>query len=123
MPKTKGAHVLNAVKTLRKNRERALAVLPPHLHKYLEQRILPSSWYPLEDQLELLRAIASFMAATPDPWITIGRATAQMDLTGIYRNHVRADDPEQTLAAGAAIWRSTHDTGEVSTHRERPGLV
>jgi hypothetical protein len=123
MDRTKGTHVLNAVKVLRGSRERALAALPPELHKYLEQRILPSSWYSTEDHLALLRVIASMMPVAPDPWVVMGRGTARMDLGGIYRNYLRAGDPERTLAWMGALWRSAHDSGEVNVTIERPGVA
>src|SRR5687767_4022312 len=37
---TKGTHVLAAVKFLRTHRERAIALLDPQYHHYLEERIL-----------------------------------------------------------------------------------
>jgi hypothetical protein len=36
--------MLTAVKALRVDRERARAVLPPSLHRYLDERLLVSSW-------------------------------------------------------------------------------
>jgi hypothetical protein len=112
MASTKGTHVLNAVKVLRQSRERALTALRPALHKYLDQRILPSSWYPLDEQLELLRVIAGLMPPAPDPWLIIGRGTARMDLTGVYRSYLRAGHPERMLSSLSALWRSAHDSGE-----------
>ena len=111
-PHTKGSHVLSAVKVLRANRERALMLLPPSLHKYLEQRILPSSWYPLAEHLGLLRVIVQLWPATGDTWQMMGRATAQSDLNGIYKMHLKPGDPGRSLQAMAALWRSAHDTGE-----------
>jgi hypothetical protein len=112
-PKTKGAHVLNAVKVLRSQRERALTLLPSHLHKYLEHRILPSSWYPLEEHIGLLQAVVKMMPAGPDVWFTMGRGTAQMDLAGIYRHFLRVGDPQLSLGSMGGLWRSAHDSGEV----------
>jgi uncharacterized protein (TIGR02265 family) len=121
--RTKGAHVINAVKVLRQDKERALKFLPPHLHKYLQERLLPSSWYPLEDHLVLLRAVAQlFMPPGVDPWVAMGRGTARMDLTGngIYKAHIRPGDPARTLMAMTAIWRSVHDSGEVVATSDGP---
>ncbi len=120
MPKTKGSHVINAVKVLRSQRERALALLPPRLHHYLEERILASSWYPMEEHFELVRAIAGMMPASPDPWVIMGRGTARMDFSGIYRNHIREGDPARSLVAMAAMWRSANDSGEISTTVDAP---
>jgi hypothetical protein len=119
--KTKGAHVINAIKVLRANREQALRVLPPHLHHYLEDRILPSSWYPMDEHLGLLRAIATLMPPGADPWPIMGAGTARMDLSGIYKQHLRKGDVIRTLHALAAVWRSVHDTGEVTTASDGPG--
>jgi uncharacterized protein (TIGR02265 family) len=121
-PHTKGSHVLNAVKMLRSNRERALELLPPALHKYLEQRILPSSWYPLEEHLVLLRVLAQLWPATAgDPWALMGRGTAQSDLNGLYKMYLKPDDPARTLVAMGTLWHSAHDTGEARAVIEAPG--
>jgi hypothetical protein len=119
----KGTNVVNAVKMLRTQRERALAGLPAHLHSYLDERILVSSWYPEEDQLGLLRALASFMPRAPDPYVTMGRGTARSDLTGIYKNQFRAGDVARTLSFAGALWRNAHDSGEMTTEVEGASAV
>jgi uncharacterized protein (TIGR02265 family) len=111
-PHTKGAHVLSAVKVLRANRERASMLLPDSLQKYLEQRILASSWYPLAEHLGLLKAIVQLWPAAGDTWQMMGRATAQADLGGIYKTHLKPGDPARSLESMAALWRLVHDTGE-----------
>jgi|SRR5579863_9959107 len=121
MAKTKGTHVLNAVKVLRQDRERARKHLAPHLHRYLDERILPSSWYPMEDHLMLLHTIAKlFMPPGVDPWLAMGRGTARMDLAGVYRLHLRPGDPGRTLQALSAVWKSVHDSGEVTSANAGP---
>jgi hypothetical protein len=111
--RTKGSHVLSAVKVLRSNRERALELLPASLHKYLEERILPSSWYPLDEHLGLLRVVAQLWpAGSGDPWMLMGRATAQADLGGLYKLLLKPGDTEATLKGMGALWRSAHDTGD-----------
>jgi hypothetical protein len=123
VPRIKGINVVNAVKMLRTQSDRARAVLPARLHSYLEQRILVSSWYPEEDQLELLRALASLMPRSPDPFIVMGRGTARSDLTGIYQKQLRRGDVERTLVFAGALWRNAHDTGEMSTERNGTNAV
>jgi hypothetical protein len=110
--RTKGTHVLHVVKILRMNRDRVLELLAPDLHHYLIDRILPSSWYPSDDHLGLLRAVARMMPKGQDPWIAMGRGSARMDLDGAYKQHFRVHDPETTLRVLAAVWRSTHDSGK-----------
>jgi hypothetical protein len=123
VPRIKGINVVNAVKVLRVQRERARSILPAHLHSYLDERILVSSWYPEEDQLGLLRALASLMPRAPDPYVTMGRGTARSDLTGIYRNQFRAGDVAGTLVFAGALWRNAHDTGEMTTEVQGTGAV
>jgi hypothetical protein len=43
MAKAKGTVVVEVVKTLRRNRERALELLPEKLHHYLQERIVVAS--------------------------------------------------------------------------------
>jgi uncharacterized protein (TIGR02265 family) len=120
---TKGSHVLSAVKALRMDRGRALSLLPSHLHGYLEERIMPSSWYPMEDHLGLLQAIAKMLPPSPDPWVFIGRRNAQLDMAGIYRGHLRVGDPQRTLITLASLWRSAYDTGDVTVATEGERVV
>src|SRR4051794_7607143 len=109
MPKDKGAHVLSAVKVLRSSRDRALEVLAPRVHHYLQERILASVWYPFEDHIELLRGIGVILGG--DPWPLMGRGLARMDLNGQYKHYLRRDDPAQTLQLMPAMWKSVHDSG------------
>lgn len=120
MARVKGTNVLGAVKTLRAHRERALPLLPPELQRYLDERILVSSWYPEEDQIGLLRVIATLLPSTPDAWVMMGRSAAQGDLAGVYRNYVRQGDPQRTLLLMPGLWRNYHDTGEMDSRSDGP---
>ena len=113
MANVKGTNVIQVVRTLRKNRAIALANLSPKLHRYLDERILPSSWYPERDQLALLVALAA-IAPAPDAWHFFGRVSAQTDLTGVYRALLKANQPLATLQNTAVLWRNFHDTGEMT---------
>lgn len=122
VPSVKGANVVAAVKMLRANRERAVALLPPKLHHYLDARIIVSSWYPEADQLELLRAVSFLLPGTPDPWMTIGRIAARGDLSDLYRSLVRrSDDLKDALRTFSSLWRTFHDSGELKLSLEAPG--
>jgi hypothetical protein len=110
----KGTNMLTAVKALRADRERARHAMPPPLHKYLDERILVSSWYPEADLLGLMRTLGRLLPSTPDPFEFMGRHTAREHLSGIYRGHVSSSSLEVTLATAAALWRNYHDTGEMS---------
>jgi hypothetical protein len=114
----KGSHLLSTVKALRANRERAHPLLRPELRKYLEMRILPSTWYPVDEQVGLLHVLVQLLPASKDPWAFLGRATALADLTGVYKSYLAPGDPGRTLISMGAMWGSTHDSGECSTTLE-----
>ena len=107
MAKVKGTNFIGLVKVLRTHRERALAVLPPALHRYLEERVLPSTWYPADDFLGLQTAMASVIPLGATPYFQMGRLSAQLDLGGIYKNHLKAGDPLRTLTSAQALCAAT----------------
>ncbi len=113
MGKAKGTTLINAVKALRLKKDEARAALPERLHGYLEERILVSSWYPEEDLLAILRALAKVM---PSPGMDIyefmGRILARTDLGGVYALLLRKGDPAATLRRTAITWEHYHDTGK-----------
>ena len=113
MGKIKGVAVINVVKVLRMKKDEARKLLPEHLHGYLEDRVMPSSWYPEEENWELLRALARLL---PDPGMDIyeymGLITARSDLGGVYAHLIRQGDPATTLRRATFTWGLYHDTGK-----------
>jgi hypothetical protein len=101
------------VKVLRANREQAVKVLPETLHWYLNERVLPSSWYPARDHVELVRGLMAMMPLGPEPLIMMGRVAAQGDLQGIYRAMLFTGDVQRTLRQATALWRTYCDSGEL----------
>jgi len=118
MARVKGTVLIPPVKVLRANRERVIDTLAPPLRRYLEERILPSSWYPAADHVKLVRALVPIMPPGRDPFVFMGRAAAQMDLTGMYRAQLTMGDPEKTLRNFTCLWRNYCDTGEISLEVE-----
>jgi hypothetical protein len=114
MAKVKGTVLIPPVKVLRANRERVIDALAPPMRRYLDERILPSSWYPATDHVKLVRVLVPLMPPGQDPYCFMGSAAAQMDLTGIYRAQLRVGDPEKTLRNFTALWRNYCDTGEIT---------
>jgi hypothetical protein len=114
MSKTKGTTLVTLVKFLRKQPDRARAALPPSLHKYLDERIHPSSWYPEADLLALLRAMLGMLPGARDAMLEqLGAALAREHLEGIY-GHLKPDasSAPSTMARRCfALWSSQHDTG------------
>ncbi|HME68461.1 MAG TPA: DUF2378 family protein [Myxococcota bacterium] len=124
MAQIKGTAMLQCVKLLRAQREKAAALLSPELRQYLEKRIAISVWYPEEDHLGLLRVVAELVGTGHrDVWEFLGRASARNDLQGIYRNMLRLGDPDGTLRRGPALWQAYHDSGAVSVEWEGENVV
>jgi hypothetical protein len=121
--KTKGTNLIPAVKFLRKRRAQALAALPPALHHYLEERVLPTSWYPEADLAALLRAMAPLMAdAGGDPFELMGRATVREHMAGVYEHLLRGDRTSLSRRV-TALWQTMHDTGSLRLVDQAPGCA
>lgn len=120
--KVKGTIMAEVVKYLRSRREAARAALPPRLSRYLDTRILASSWYPEADYLELMRVIAGLI---PERYLedglsafeVAGRNTSTSYVEGAYKTLVRKGDPLRTLSNFQALWRLRHDTGSIEVER------
>ena len=128
MARIKGVAMMNAVKALRAQKERARELLPARMHGYLDERITVSRWYPEEDQLELLRVLASLLPdvvpeGAGDIYEYMGRFTALRDMQGLYSHLLRPGDPEGTLRLGAATWKAYHDTGDFRVSFAEPGTA
>lgn len=127
MARIKGTAMLNSVKFLRANfKEQALKLLPPEQHKYLNGRILVSTWYPEEDNLAIMRVLARIMKENvkdvgDDVYAYMGHYVAQADFSTFYSNLVRPDDPEETLRRAPVAWRMYHDSGSFSVSIQGPG--
>jgi hypothetical protein len=122
MAKAKGASLLGAVKWLRRSRETALGLLPPRLHHYLDERIQVASWYPEEDLLDLVRALARVLpAGQGDVYEQMGRVTARDQLAGVYRHLLEGGDALSLPRRGLVLWQSQHDSGRLQVTVQGPG--
>jgi len=122
MARAKGASLVGAVRWLRHDREAALRALPARLHPYLENRIQVASWYPEEDLLELIRAIARILpAGEGDVYEQMGRFSARDQLAGVYRHLLEGGDEFSLPRRGLVLWQSQHDSGRLSVTIEGPG--
>jgi hypothetical protein len=66
LAKVKGTNLISAVKLMRRNRAQALAALPPTLHHYLDERVLPTSLYPEAEPMTLARRVTTLWQTQPD---------------------------------------------------------
>lgn len=115
-------------------------ILPEHLHRYLDEPVLPSGWYPEQDYVALLEVMAGKMDPATvggNVWAFIGRAAAQRDLagdqgsipppsrvpsSGLYRQFVKTESTTlpQFFLRAKKLWQLYHDTGTLELCR-RPG--
>lgn len=122
MAKAKGTNLLSAVKFLRRHREAARAALPPALHHYLEERVLPTSWYPEEDLVGLLRVMAPMIGEGGDgAFELMGRITVREHMDGVYERLLKGGDPLNVARRASALWQTQHDTGRLAIRDSAPG--
>src|SRR2546428_2763305 len=74
--------------------------LPPQLHRYLDEALLPSGWYPEQDYVALLEVLVAKMNPATvggNVWAFLGRAAAQRDLAG---DQDSTPPPSRTMSSG-----------------------
>jgi hypothetical protein len=123
MPKVKGASIIDSVKYLRQHKDEARKHLPPALHHYLAERVLAASWYPEEDLVPLVRAMARIQGI-PDAafFERAGRLSAQAHVQGIYK-HLASGDRDSLTRRALVLWSSQHDTGTMEMQPESIGKI
>lgn len=117
MGKVKGTILVPLVKLLRTHKVAAAKLLTPPLQKYLEERVLPSSWYPAKDHVELAHVLVVIVPLGKEPYQAMGRGAARHDLGGIYKARLHPGDPMGTLESGLGLWRTYCDSGEMELTR------
>ena len=124
MAQVKGTAMIGAVRFLRKERERALPLVPAELRHYLEDRVFESRWYPERDLIPLVLVCAKLIGGDPEETLhTFGRITANAHLDGGIYAHLGADgDPDSLAIKASALWSSQHDTGKLRLEIERDRL-
>ena len=122
--KIKGSIMMGIVRFLRLHRQQAQRLLPPHLQRYLNTRILATGWHPEEDYLELMRVLVQIRARPQErgvsPFEDAARDAAATHFEGPYRSLLRKGDPARTLGNLPALWRLRHDTGEAEVELPAP---
>jgi hypothetical protein len=115
LAKAKGTVLVSVVKFLRSRRQEAAALLPAHCQRYLEERVLDSSWYPEADLVELIRVVASMFPGNQEQALYLtGRAALAAFLRDrkyreLHHVDVLADMPRRVVA----LWSTQHDTGQL----------
>ncbi len=112
MAKIKGTAILPAVKLVRKNRDKIEPLLDDGSRRLASERILPGSWYPLEDASSLLRAICRYYGGTAEHAMEmVGMYCAEGDLNGVYAHLITPGDPSRSFRRAVMLWRNYLDTG------------
>lgn len=109
MANAKGTVVVEAVKALLAQGERATALVPERVSHYLTQRIVLASWYPVEDYAELLRALMKAGAGRVNPCEKMGRDAARAHMEGTYSRFNKSADRK----AAFTLLSSMYDSGEL----------
>jgi predicted hydrocarbon binding protein len=123
MARVKGATIVDSVRFLRRHKKEAREVLSPALHHYLNERVLSASWYPEEDLVPLVRAIARITGEREQAFLErAGRLAARAHAQGVYR-HLAGGDRESLARRALVLWSSQHDTGAMEMEVETSGKV
>lgn len=137
-PQHKGTGLIPLVAGL-KARPSVREELAPHLHRYLDEPLLASAWYPERDYLALLEVLASKMDPATvggNVWTFLGRAAAQRDLvgdqdsipppsrtasSGLYRQFIKREptDAPAFFLRATKLWQLYRDTGTLDVLRRR----
>ena len=118
MPNAKGTVMVGLVKRLRRDKERARALLAPEMLHYLEDRISLGTWYPLEDFLALLRATGKLpVSGKGRIFEEEGRAAAREHMAGTYKGLSQTTHRRATFS----LLSSMYDTGRTEIVDRKPG--
>jgi hypothetical protein len=118
MPNAKGTVVVEAVKTLLARRDQAAAALPPKLRRYLDEKVVLASWYPLEDYIELLRVMSRIGAGGKiSPCEQMGRDAAKSHMQGTYSRLAKSSDRKAAMTLASSMY----DSGEMRVVEREPG--
>jgi hypothetical protein len=124
MAKVKGAAIVDSVRFLRRHKDAARKALPPEHHHYLSERVLAASWYPEEDLVPLVRAMARILGEPEKVFFEkAGRLSARVHSEGVYRHLVRSGERESLARRALVLWSSQHDTGSMEMLADGPGRV
>ena len=118
MPNAKGTVVVEAVKSLLAQRERAQEALPERLRHYLDDKIVLASWYPLEDYIDLLRVMARIGGGgRQNPCEQMGRDAARSHMQGTYSRLNKSADRKAAMTLASSMY----DSGELRVVEREPG--
>jgi hypothetical protein len=81
----------------------------------LRRQILPSSWYPYDDSLELMEAIrVNVLEGSLDAVSDLAASGAPIVYGGAHRALVSEGDPVKTIETIGSLWGACHDFGRAT---------
>ena len=120
MGNVKGTVMIEAVKALQSlpDQERVTSYLPAPMAKYLTQRIVLASWYPLEDYAEILRTMMKVSGGgRVNPCEKMGRDAARAHMEGTYNRFSKSADRK----AAFTLLSSMYDSGDMRVLEREQG--
>jgi hypothetical protein len=116
----KGTAFAGVIAAMKSNIPRYRGLLRAELHHYLDEDVLVSAWYSMDDYLELLQTLASSLdpkSVGGDPYRAFGLIAARRDLKGT-QTHV----PQNQRVDRAGLYKSAIDHGRGLSGRIRRAL-
>jgi hypothetical protein len=105
---------IELVKLLRvARREGRLPGLTADEYALLDERILVSSWYPIETLWRWLELCHELFGATDEAAIQMGRIGGERVLSGVHSSFIKPDDLERGLKTVERAWSSYFDFGTI----------
>lgn len=110
----KGVNLIELVKILRvARREGRLQELTPEKSALLDDRILVSSWYPIEMLWRWLALCHELFGGSDEAAIQMGRIGGERVLSSVHSSLLKPDDLERGLRTVERAWPMYFDFGSV----------
>jgi hypothetical protein len=98
--------------------------LPPHLEQGIRYgTIIAASWYPIAWYRDLFKAVVSTTGDGERIVREVGRETARIDMTGIYKMAFKLLSPQALFDLSSRLFSNYYDTGKVAIIDARSGFV
>ena len=122
--RVKGTSIIQLVKLLRDVRQKRPLRLSPAGAQFLEQRIMPTEWYPLSMMVELMHVMFEQLQGS-DPRVAMqgGITSGVQQLSGPYNGFVITGDPVATVLSMRHLWRASYDFGMLEAVSDGPRSV
>lgn len=96
--------------------------LEPEDRELVASGLLDSVWYPMPLLLRLMRAAKeAHGSAEPELPRTMGRASAEAGVRGVYKVFFRVGSPQFIISRASRVFGSYYDTGEIRVVESRAG--